>query len=229
MAERFDFAVSNMDDVVDAIERFGFVPLFENSIPGFSIEEHTPPRLLFGEGDGDGGVWEWKGPIIRRSGCAYGKFFGGKAVFISRKWFPDFANLRRNGYDFDSLADEGLARREDAELYSLLSENAPILSRWLKSRGGYGRGGKKGFDGAVTRLQRQCYALISDFIYDTDSRGNVFGWGVAEYSTPERYFGRYFTDRVYRRTPEESRDRVAGHLRAILPSADGRAVERILG
>ena len=39
----------------------------------------------------------------------YGKLFDGKAGFISRAWFPHFANWRRDGYDFDSRWDEELA------------------------------------------------------------------------------------------------------------------------
>ena len=47
---------------------------------------------------------------MARSGrVAYGKFFGKKAGFISKTWFPHFANWRRDGYDFDSRWDEELA------------------------------------------------------------------------------------------------------------------------
>ena len=57
--------------------------------------------------------------FIRETGCAYGKFFENKAVFISKEWFPDFANYRRNGYDFDARFDDGLAAYKDKELFEL--------------------------------------------------------------------------------------------------------------
>ena len=87
--------ISSEKDLAAMVETYGFLPLLKNSIPGFSVEEHTPPELWFA--DGVDGPWEWKGPVIAETGCAYGKFFSGKAGFISREWFLDFANYRRDG------------------------------------------------------------------------------------------------------------------------------------
>ena len=221
----FDFRVKTKNDLIEAIGEFGFVPLFSNSVPGFSVEEHVDPSVWFSSEDG---VWEWKGPVIRESGCAYGKFFSGKAVFISSEWFPDFANYRRNGYDFDALYDDGLARFRDKELYDLLASYAPVTSKELKAAGNYRKGGKKGFDTLMTRLQESCYAVISDFIYETDKYGNRFGWGICEYSTPEIFMGEAFTDNVYKRTPEESYGRITAHLKDILGSVHETEIKRIL-
>ncbi len=221
----FDFTVRKKQDLIDAVHDFGFVPLFANSIKGFSVEEHVAREAWFSSDDG---VWEWKGPVIRESGCAYGKFFENKAAFISRDCFIDFANYRRDGYDFDARFDDGLASFRDRDLYELLDSNAPVLSKKLKILGDYGKNGKKGFDTCVARLQAQCYVLISDFIYETDRYGNRYGWGVAEYSTPEKQFGEYFTNNVYIREPEESYQRVYEHMKALLPEADEKAIQRFL-
>ena len=192
----FDFYIRTKEDLINAIEEFGFVPFFKNSIEGFSIEEHIAPEVWFSD-EGDG-IWEWKGPVIRESGCAYGKFFRNKAVFISKKYFPDFANFRRDGYDYDARTDEGLANYREQNLYDLIGNNAPIISKHLKQIGGYGKDGKKGFDTLINNLQSQCYVLINDFVYLTDRFGKHYGWGVAEYSTPEKLFGKDFTDLVYK-------------------------------
>lgn len=223
---RFDFYIETRDDLIDAINTFGFVPLFANSVPGFSVEEHVSPKVWF---DGnDDGVWEWKGPVIRESGCAYGKFFENKAVFISREWFPNFANYRRDGYDFDARFDDGLASYRDRDLFVLLEDSAPILSKRLKEKGNYKKDGRKGFDTIITRLQTQCYVLISDFIYETDRFGNPYGWGVAEYSTPEIFMGKSFINKVYKHTPEESYQRVWRHLKKLLPDADDAVIKKLL-
>ena len=223
--EQFDFYIRTKQDLVEAVKRFGFVPLFTNSIPGFSVEEHVSPEAWF---SGDEGVWEWKGPVIRESGCAYGKFFEHKAVFISREWFPDFANYRRDGYDFDARFDDGLASYRDRDLFVLLDEHAPILSKGLKTIGDYRKGGRKGFDTIINRLQSQCYVLISDFVYETDKNGREYGWGVAEYSTPEKVFGDDFCRNVYARSPEESYQKVMDHLRQLLPGADEQMLVKIM-
>ncbi len=221
----FDLFVRTQADLEEAVRRLGFVPLFAGSIPGFSVEEHVAPEAWFSSEEG---VWEWKGPVIRNTGCAYGKFFEKKAVFISREWFPDFANYRRDGYDFDARYEDELASRRDLDLYELLAENAPILSKRLKEAGHYTKDGRKGFDTIITRLQAQGYALISDFVYEKDRCGNPYGWGVAEYSTPEKFFGEEFRQTVYRRKPQESYARLFGHLRSILPQADEKELHRIL-
>lgn len=225
MSTIFDFTIRTKEDLKNAVETYGFLPYFVNSIPGFSIEEHTDPQLWFGEEEG---TWEWKGPVIRETGCAYGKFFERKAAYISREWFPDFANYRRDGYDFDARFDDELASYRDKELFELVDAHAPVLSKTVKKIGDYRKGGKKGFDTIITRLQSQCYVLISDFVYLKDKKGQQYGWGVAEYSTPEKFMGEDFTSRVYQRTPEESYERVLEHLKRILKNESEAAIRKLL-
>ena len=225
-----DFTIGSMEELIEAIDELGFVPFFENEIRGFSIEEHIADGCWYDD-CGDGGfwpAWEWKGPVVRTIKCAYGKFLRGKAMYISPKWFPDFANYRRDGYDFDARYDDGLASFYDKELYELLDAHAPILSKELKQVGGYGKNGRKGFDTMITRLQKQCYVVVSDFRYAKDKFGNEYGWGIAEYSTPEKFMGKKFSNAVYKRSPEESYARILKHFRKILPDADTKAIERIL-
>jgi hypothetical protein len=222
----FDFYIETKNDLIEAVHKFGFVPLFSNSVPGFSVEEHVSPKAWFSS---DEGVWEWKGPVIREAGCAYGKFFENKAVFIDREVFPDFANYRRDGYDFDARFDDGLAAFKDKQLYDILAGNAPMLSKRLKREAGYMKNEKKGFDTVINRLQSQCYVIISDFIYQLDKNGNTYGWGVAEYSTPEVFLGKDFTSSVYSKEPEESFEAVLTRLKELLPGTDEKNLLKILG
>ncbi len=222
----YEFYIKTKEDLIDAVRKYGFVPLFAKRIEGFSVEEHVSPSVWF---SGEEGVWEWKGPVIRECGCAYGKLIEKKAAFVSREWFPDLANYRREGYDFDARYDDELASYRDKELYDLLEGNAPILSKLLKEKGNYGKDGKKGFDTIITRLQTQCYVTISDFVYETDRNGRKRGWGVAEYSTPERFFGGSFRETVYDRTPEESWLRIFDHLKKLFPDADEDEIEDVIG
>ena len=83
-ASSFSFTIRTKRDLAEAVRRFGFLPLFRNSLPGFSVEEHAAPETWFSD---EPGVWEWKGPVIRETGCAYGKFFEHKAAFFSKN-FP---------------------------------------------------------------------------------------------------------------------------------------------
>ena len=218
---------------MDAIGEYGIVPYFANSIPGFSLEEHCDPRVLWS--DTEENSWEWKGPVIQETGCAYGKFFEKKAAYVSREWFYDLANYRRDGYDFDARYDDGLSRYQDKELYDLIDANAPVLSKILRQNGGYaysGRwqktDGKKGFDTSIARLQEQCYVVISNFVYTLDKHGRRKGWGVAEYNTPEKWMGNAFSENVYKRAPEESYARLMEHLRFLHPNAGEKELKRFL-
>ncbi len=223
-----DFIIKTKSDLIGAVNEFGFLPFFENSIEGFSIEEHIAPECWWHSDTGEWSAWEWKGPVIRETGCAYGKFFEKKACYISREWFADFANYRRDGYDFDARFDDGLAPYRDKRLFDLVSSDAPIISKKLKEIGDYRKGGNKGFDTIMNRLQAQCYVIISDFVYMKNKRGEPYGWGVAEYSTPEVFMGGDFTERVYARTLAESYERILDHFRELFPDENISKIKKFI-
>ena len=206
--------IDSPDAIIQMAHDYGFLPLFKNQIAGFSVEEHTPPQMWFS--DEQDGPWEWKGPVARSGQCVYGKFFGGKAGFVSREWLPDFANFRRNGYDFDVRYDEGLAARKDKELLDTINLHGALLSKELKRICGYRKGGNTGFDTAITRLQMQTYVTIADFVYQQDKFGRTYGWGVAQYTTPEAQFGYDYVTSAYDRQPEESMGLIVEHLMKVL-------------
>lgn len=205
-------------DIISLTTELGFLPFFAGAIPGFSVEECCPPELWFS--DEADGPWEWKGPAARSGQCAYGRFFGGKAGFISREWFPDFANFRRNGYDFDARYDDGRASRKDKEVYDAVAEHGTILSKKLKALCNYCKDGNKGFDTVITRLQMQTYVTIGDFVYMRDKFGRAYGWGVAQYTTPEAQFGYELVTSAYGKEPEESKARIIAHLKSVLRNVE---------
>lgn len=229
-----EFTLNQRSDLIDAVKYYGFLPFFANEIEGFSVEEMTPARLWFTDNPGP---WEWKGPAISEGDCVYGKFFDKKAGFVSNKWFPDFANIRRYGYDFDARFEDGLATNRDKYLYDLIASRHSILSKDAKIIGGYmkprnaGRDDWKprtGFDTTITKLQMECYVITSNFEYEVSKTGEPYGWGIARYATPEEYLGKKFETRVYVRTPEQSRKRILKHLKTVLPEADEVFLERLI-
>ncbi len=213
-------------DVWELVDRWGFLPFFRNTVPGFSIEEHTPREIWFSDVPGP---WEWKGPVIRLGGCAYGKLFASKAGYISERMLPDFLNYRRDGYDFDSRYECGLAGRKDLDVFDTVSRYGSLLSKKLKSLCGYTRsGGQKGFDGVITRLQMQGYICVSDFEYMVDKTGKTYGWGVARYSTFDGMFGEDLTRSAYSREPSESFERLVSAVEKSFPDAPRNNIEKLL-
>lgn len=90
--------IDSAERMIAAVRTFGIVPFFRNSIPGWSIEEHTAPGYWFGkEEDGGGlGPWDWKIDTIREGDIAYGKFLNGKAAFATVEWYRHLMNWRRS-------------------------------------------------------------------------------------------------------------------------------------
>ena len=218
-------------DMEALVQEWGFLPFFKNDIPGFSIEEHTPPELWFGDSDGGEGwgPWEWKGPVARMKTSIYGKVFWKKAGFVSLAWLPDFANFRRDGYDFDARFDDELASFKDKELYDAIAQSGSLQTGQLKKRCGYGgKDGKKGFETAITRLQMQTYISVMDFDYATDRHGNTYGWGIARYAAPESILGYEAVTAAYGRAPAESFRRMAEHLQKLLPQATEKQIVKLL-
>lgn len=222
-----DFRIQSKQDMISAVERFGILPLFKNSLQGFSVEEHVDPAVWFTDVPGP---WEWKGPVIRETGCAYGKLFEGKAAFVRRDLYCELANHRRDGYDFDARWDDGLAQRREKELYDLVEQHGPVVSRRLKGIGGFGgKDGKTWFEPVMLRLQHSCYVLTSDFVYAQTRLGKPYGWGLAEYATPEQSMGTAFTERVYKHRPEQSRELLLAQLKVLFPFTEDRVLLRFLG
>ena len=219
--------LSSAEAIASLVQRIGFLPFFMNEIEGFSIEENCPPELWFS--DTLEGPWEWKGPIIRMGNCVYGKFFRGRAGYVSLEWFPDFANYRRDGYDFDARFDDELASFKDKTIYDTIAENGSLLSKELKKLCNYCKGGNKGFETVITRLQMQTYVTIADFEYMKDKAGKPYGWGVARYSTPEALFGEHFFDEIYECQPEDSKKKTYNYLSKLLPHAAEKQILRLMG
>lgn len=215
------------EDIVALVQEIGFLPFFANEIEGFSVEDCCPRELWFAD-DVDG-PWEWKGPIAQSGTCIYGKLYGGKAGYVSVEWFPDFANYRRDGYDFDARYDDGLASRKDKGIYDTITEHGSLLSKELKKLGNYCKGGNKGFETVITRLQMQTYVCISDFEYMKDKFGQTYGWGVARYSTPEERYGYDLVTSAYSRQPGESKAHLYAHLSNLLPDASEKQLFKVIG
>lgn len=242
MAKRM---IHNADDLERTVLDLGFLPFFKNSIEGFSVEELTSPELWFE--DGVDGPWEWKGPVIRNWKCTYGKFFGGRAGFVSLEWFPDFANYRRSCHPLENTLPNSNEHNREQVVYDTVVANESLLSKEIKNLCGFRKPkgqhltpvekevaksvrksqGVEGFETVLTRLQMATWIVIADFEYQYDKQGRTYGWGVARYTTPEALFG----DRIalLNRTPEESKTRILHHLNQLLPSATEKQLVKFIG
>ena len=218
--------IHNAMELEALVQQMGFLPFFFYAIPNFSIEEFTPSRYWFVEGVD--GPWEWRMELARRGVVAYGKLFAKKAGLVSREWYPDLANYRRGGYDFDARYEDGLASHREKRVMDVLLREGPTLSKDLKRLAGFGSGGLKGFDTVMANLQMQTYVTVHSFEYAHDKYGRPYGWGVARYAVTEDVLGSDVTQGAYNRDPEESKARIIQHLGILCPEAFDDDLEKLI-
>ncbi|MCR5445698.1 MAG: hypothetical protein K6E96_08515 [Bacteroidales bacterium] len=215
--------IHNCSELMEAIQQIGLVPLLDSGIPGFSADELVAPecRYVVTDEGWEWPLWDWKGPLVTEGGFAYGKFFGGKAGFVTMEWWPDLCNWRRHCHpmpDEDSI--EGV-------ILEVLQLNGSMITRDLRSACGFdGPKMRSRFDSYITRLQMACRVVTEDFVYPTDRHGNRYGWGWALLNTPERLFGREAC--ACDRTPEESRQRIFEQLRSFIPHASEKQLAKLI-
>lgn len=222
--------IHTVEDAIEYIEKIGFLPLFKNNIPGFSLEERTTSTYWW-SGDTKYDPWEWREIIARDGNIAYGKFFDKKAGFISKRWLPYFANYRRDGYDFDALWDDEKATRRQKKIMDLFmdeNEHNELFSFEIKQQAGFMKGGEKNFEGTITDLMMSTYLCMRDFKKRKNKKGQEYGWDVAIYSTPEHLFGKELVTSAYSETPEESGIRIYDYLKDIYPIATDKQIRQIL-
>ena len=216
--------IQNSVQLIELIREIGFLPLLDSGISGFSAEEIVDDDcryVTFPEGGWDWPLWKWKGEMITEGGLVYGKFFAGKAGFISRDWWPDFCNYRRSRYP---APEEGSI--EETILFTL-AESGSMITRELRAACGFnGPKMRSRFDSYVTKLQMACRIITEDFIYPQDKHGREYGWGWSLLTMPEQLYGKQFCQ--CERTPEESLDRILHQMQTICPQATDKQILKMI-
>ncbi len=224
MKKQMKEKIHSCPELMDYIDKVGFLPLLDMGIGEWSAEavlDEDCQYVALPDGGWEWPLWEWKGDIIRESGCAYGKFFGQKATFITREWWPDFCNYRRS---IHPRPEEGSI--EDTIL-EILSLNGSMITRELRKACGFtGPKMRSKFDGYVSRLQMGGWMVTEDFVYPHDKHGRKYGWGWSLLTTPENLFGREACHPD--RTPEESYRLLTYHFHKILPELTDKEIEKLI-
>lgn len=216
--------IHSCPDLIDCVQEIGFLPLLESGIQGYAAESLMAEECRFTQFD-DGSwewpLWQWKGSVVRDGNCVYGKFFAGKAGFISRAWWPDFCNWRRSQH---LAPEEGSI--EDIIL-ATLREHGSMITRELRSACDFtGKNMRSRFDAYVSRLQMACRIVTEDFVYPVDKHGREYGFGWSLLTTPEELLGIEACQCSH--SPEESYQRMAEHLSNLLPRATEKQIARLL-
>ena len=221
------YCIKSVEELTLYINEVGFLPLFRNEIPGFSVEERTVAKYWW-SGNKERDPWAWREIIARNGEVAYGKFFDKKAGFISKEWMPYFANYRRDGYDFDARFDDELASIRSKKIMDLFDCDAQWYSYEVKKNAGFGKGGEKNFEGVMTELMMQTYLVMRDFRQRINKKGETYGWAVAVYAMPEQLWGYDHIASAYKEDPQVSKERIFKHMQEIYPIATEKQIRKVL-
>ena len=214
--------LKSAEELARYIREVGFLPLFRNGIAGFSVEENVSDRYWWSD-DPERDPWYWRILLCSRDEIAYGKFFDGKAGFVHRDWFPFFACMRRDGYDFDARADEGLAKRNECRIMEAFSEDREILSAELRRRTAI-----KSFESAVSALEEKTYLITAALRQKINQKGQPYGWHVGVYTTPEHKWGEAFVTSAYCAGTAACTEKVVQKIRGCFPNAPRSEVQKLI-
>ena len=226
--------VTSAEAMLETIQELGIVPFFENAIPGYSIEEMTPPQNWFDTQENLFFTpWDWKIPCVQSGEIAYGKFLlGGKAAFATVEWYRELRNYRQSLPKYQPDAAQ-------QQVLSFLQENGSIGIKEVRGLLGIKKGQA---DALITRLMMQCRVLTGDItrVYrGPDLHYN--GWQFSSFCTPEALFDTtavpFFAGFEVARdlsltvnhSPAESYQRLSAHIQRLFPAATEAQIARLLG
>ncbi len=216
--------IHNSIELMQLIEEIGFLPLLDSGIAGYSAEEMVDEDCRYvmnPDGGWDWPLWKWKGPVVTEGHCVYGKFFAGKAGFISLKWWPDFCNYRRSVRpqpDQDGIEDM---------ILQTLREQGSMITRELRAACGFtGPKMRSRFDSYITRLQMACRIVTEDFVYPRDKHNREYGWGWSLLTTPEQLYGHNSCTSSC--APQDSFEKIFAQLMKMFPKAGEEKIIKLI-
>jgi hypothetical protein len=216
--------IHSCPELMECIQQVGFLPLLDSGIQGYAAESMMAEECRFTQfedGTWEWPLWQWKGSAVREGDCVYGKFFAGKAGFISREWWPDFCNWRRSQHP---APEEGSI---EELILTTLRESDSAITRELRAACGFtGKNMRSKFDAYISRLQMGTYIVTEDFVYPVDKHGREYGFGWSLLTTHEHLLGSEACHSD--QTPEESFQRMFKHLSQLLPHATEKLIKRLL-
>lgn len=165
--------IATLEQLEQAIERIGFLPYAGDEKKSlFTLESMTDNRWFTGLEDDP---WEWRRIIAEKGAQAYGKFFGGKAGFVSMGCIPAFIAARRDNRSFYELYSDGLISRDAKRIWDMFDMRAEWTHQELKSAAGFNGRGRE-FEAAVTELQGWFFLCVPGQSRRINKKGEPYGW-----------------------------------------------------
>lgn len=225
--------IDSAESMVAAIRQLGIVPFFGSPIAGFSLHEMTAAGHHIFEMDAtlDQTPWDWKISVLEEGDIAYGKFLCGKAAFATLEWYKELRQWRlaQPKYTPDPAGEK---------ILELAAAQGSVSSGDVRRLLSVNKGKADSF---LTRLQMGCRLVTGDIqrVYSGPEL-EYKGWQRASFCRPESLFDTSEIAKLLNldwqaasletgHNPQQARQLLADHIRALAPAATDIQIARLIG
>ena len=192
--------ITTLAQLEEAIDRIGFLPYAGDEKKSlFTLESMTDNAWFTGL---DSDPWEWRRAIAEKGEQAYGKFFGGKAGFVSKECIPAFIAARRDNRSFEELYADGLISRDAKRVWEQFSMRFIWTHQELKAAAGFD-GQSRAFDAALGELQGLFFLCVPGQSRRINKKGEPYGWLCNDFARMDVLFPVEEDDEMQREEGEE--------------------------
>ena len=187
----------------------------------------TPVRWHTGDPETD--PWEWRMRVLEeRDDIAYGKLFLGKSGFITKRWYPDFLAVRRQGESLEDAYAQGKISQHARRVYGAMEGREAMALHELKQAAAFSREDASKFDRALVELQSKMYLTLCGRQRKRSLSGAEYGWSSTVLCKAEAFFDPQVWEESLGIQPQAARERIAVQALRLNPQAQPKAVEKFI-
>jgi hypothetical protein len=181
-----EVVVRSYEEAAEIILKAGILPF-----SGFIPDHHSLESICSGGAWHTGtedDPWLWRVRLAGDGIAAYGRFLGGKPMFVGKDLFPLFRAALQSVYSVDERGARGLVSEPAVRVYNIITDHNGIEVSELRKRANMQeKKAKAAFDRGLIQLQNTAAIVISGSEQRVNAMGQPVGWKGTCYMTSERW------------------------------------------
>ena len=220
-------SIRTPSDAVRFINLVGFCVLFPvKNVPLSSLYYAVAKRPPTGWGKYSQLIWKWKDELPKRRRAFYGKYFKGRATFLSLEFLPHFLATEGTAVEAseaEEFYEAGRISRNALELWQALAQHGPLPTLELRHASKLEtEAGNARFKKAMLELQGLLVVTHSGAAQETEA------WASNRFDLVARSFPQQVRQ-AQRISAEDARAAIAAKYCALYPSASPVQIARLFG
>lgn len=221
--------IHNFQDFCRELRKAGFSMGGDNAEGIFTLCGYFGEEVNWHNGDWETDPWIWRMRGIEEcDDLIYGKLFRGKGGWMTKKWYPYFLSVRREGRDFEAFYEDGLAGYLEKQIYSALEEHKRLSLHELKSFLGITKENSSKFETALTKLQMKLFITICGEKYKLSAQGLPYGWPVTVFTLSDSYLEPELFETSLRIGRAEAEEAITEQIYRLNPAAQKKDIHKFI-